>query len=294
MPEMVSFTSITRNALRLTWEKRSLWWLTIPIGIFIGVGSSAAGVLERTLSETSPPAIWDALLSDRKLLFVFAYSFVAIVGQALLRGALVFRLAERLTSEESVKGRQRTTGTLFRAIRLSIGFESLYWLTLLSVTGILSLPCFLAWRFNPSVLATILELGSLLLLAIGMYLYFVKELSLFYAILGNVRFRLGIDLGFRLFRRQALNTALFFFYAALLGLCFTLLVGAFLSALGISQNHPSIQLTLLSALPLGLWFIFDQALRIGFFRAIAATPKKPALEEAALKTNESSSGIVPS
>lgn len=176
---------------------------------------------------------------------------------------------------------------------MSIIFESAYWLVLIGIGIILSIPSLVAQRFNLSIMPTVFELGFLLLITIGVYLYFIKELSCLYAILGKTRFRSAGDLGFRLFRRHAFNTVLFFFYAALLTLFFSLLVEFFFRLIRIeATQQPSFQ-SLSMTIPFGFYYIFDQMLRVSFFRSIATTPKKPVGKETVLETSQTPSGISP-
>lgn len=295
MPETASFTTITERALRLTWQGRSLWWSAIPVGICIGIGTHMSTLLQDTLPESTDAALWVPLLTDQRLVIGLALLFLALIAQSLLRGALVFLLEHRLRktgSSEVVK--KPTTLTLLHAAGTSLIFEMVYWLTLLIIAAVFAIPCLFAWRFNPSVLPAILEIGFLLLLTIGVYLYFIKELSLLYGILGNLRFQPATDLGFRLFRRQAWSTTLFFFYAAILALFFSILIEGLVMLFGISKENTSWYTSALIALPFGIYFIFDQALRLTFFHAIAATPKKPITKEIVLEPDKSPSGIAPS
>lgn len=292
---MASFITITKNALQLTWEKRSLWWVMIPAGLLVGANTYLAAIAQQALPETSEASVWRPLIASQELALLFIFLLVALLGQSLLRGIVVFALNQKFQDEKSTTAKRvDVSNKPWRAAGVSVIFETAYWITTLLIAATLSIPCFLAWRFNPSALPAILELGFLLLLTIGVYLHFVKELSVFYAILGDIRFRLAIDLGFRLFRRQSMNTILFFFYAALLALFFTLLIGGLIAPFGISQKDSPWQATLIGVLPFGFYFIFDQALRLIFFRAIATTPKKPISEEIALKASENPSGITPS
>lgn len=268
--------------------------MALPLGICIGIGTHTNALLQDTLPKTPDTTLWVTLMSNSGVLFAFGTLLAVACGQSFLRGIIVFSL-ERRNREKELRGIQNLAfRKIFRGACLSVFFEVTYWLALLLIAFAFAIPCLIAWRFNPSALPAILEVGSLLLMTIGVYLYFIKELSVFYAILANVHVQTAIDLGFRLFRRQAFNTILFFFYAALLAICFSMLAEGLIASVKIPKTDVSWGMTLVRALPLGIYFIFDQALRLMFFRAIATTPKKPITEEAALKPSERPSGAASS
>lgn len=294
MSEIASFTNITKEAFQVVRERRALWWFAIPVGIFIGISSLSGGTVERIApQDTTDAALWFGVLRNGELFFVLGLAFTATLCQSALRGPLILQIEHGLRSRETPADPKpgNPWSESLRAARIAVTFEATYWIFLFVVGLILSLPSFLAWRFNPPVLPAIIDLGLLLLLTLGVYLHFVKELSLFYALLGRVRFATAINLGFRLLRRQAFNVALFFSYAALLVIVFTLLIGSLFGIFGLSPAEPTPRFHLLAALPLGCYFIFDQALRLVFFRTIATSPKKPAEKVTTLEVKESPSGI---
>ena len=293
MPEVASFTTLTRDALQLTWQRRSLWWIAAPVALCIGISSFASSLFQEILPDSPEASHWPLVLTNEQLPVAALLLMAAIFGQSFLRGAIVFSL-ERWIREKGLREIKPTRlKKYFRAALVSAFFEVAYWLLFVLIATTLTIPCLVAWHFNPSVFPIIVQIGFLLLMTIGVYLYFVKELSAFYAVLGGIRPSLAIDLGFRLFRRHVFDTALFFFYATLLALFFTLIIGVPRALFETSEKAASWETTLFSALPLGLYFIFDQALRLTFFRSIAAHPKKTMAEERLLKPSESPSGIAP-
>lgn len=291
MSEMASFTRITHTALSAVWQRRKLWWFAVPAAMLIRIGSVLTADIQRTLPETTDFSLWFAALADSHSLRYLGFSLAIVLGQALLRGPFIHSL-ERGLREQETPSADNSRRRLFRAAIIALSFEAMYWLLLLLIAGLVVIPGFLAWHFNPSALPAILELGVLVLMALGVYLYFIKEFSLFYALLGKLQFSSAVDLGFRLFRRQAFYTALFFSYASLLAFFFTLFFSALADSLFKTDPNPIIEL--FTALPFGFYFLFDQALRLMFFRTIALTPKKPIADAVALKPSESPSSVTPS
>lgn len=291
---MASLTTVTRNALRAFGKHRTLWWFALPIGIFIGVGSYASQKLQSALPDSPDPSSWLTLFSDPTVYGLIGASLFAMLTQAIARGPLIAIFDHQSREMRDTNPAKTPWQNVFRAVRVSAAFELAYWTVLIMIGLAFVLPCLLAQRFNPPVFPIILELAFLLLLTLGVYLYFIKELSCLYALLGKVSFRSATDLGFRLFRRQAFNTVLFFFYAALLALFFSLFIQSLVRSAGLIEETSDLKKTIALSMPFGLYFVFDQLLRVAFFRAIASTPKKPAPKETVLETTQTPSGISPS
>ena len=292
MSEMASLMAITRNSTEAFWKHKRLWWFSVPIGILIGLGSLAPASFQDRLPDTSDISSWSLLLSSSGLLTAIAISFAIMLSQSVLRGALIALFADQMS--ESLEG-ARGTRTVPWKNMLRFGYTSLhieifYWVALGAIGIAVITPSILAQHYNPSIMPTVFELGFLLLITIGVYLYFVKELSCLYAILGKINLRSAGDLGFRLFRKQAFNTVLFFFYAALLTLFFSLLIDLVSRAFPSFPNAKPFVPSILAAIPFGLYFVFDQILRIFFFRSIAVSPKKPVVKEVTLEPSQTPSG----
>ncbi len=296
MPEMASLTTITRNSLQAFWKHRPLWWFTVPAGMFVGLSTFVSNTVQDRIPDASKIPSWSSLLDDHRLLLAVGASLLLVLCQSAIRGALIALFIHRMNTVSGIRvsNRKLPWSDVIRAIRASVSFEAAYWLVLIGIGVIITIPSFLAQRFNPSILPAVFELGFLLLITIGVYLYFIKELACLYAILGKTGFRSAVDLGFRLFRRQAFNTVLFFFYAALLALFFGLLVEFSLRIVHIPIEQHSLFWSLFTAIPFGFYFIFDQILRVSFFRSIATTPKNPAIKETILEASQTPSGILPS
>lgn len=295
MPEMASLMTISRGSFRAFWKHRILWWFAIPAGALVGLSSFVSIAVQDYLPENPDLSSLTSLFLDHRLILALGISLLVVLCQSLIRGALVALFAHRMNeSGDSILPKKTIPWqNMLHGSRMSMSFETAYWLVLIGIGIILAIPSLLAQRFNPSIMPTVFELGFLLLITIGVYLYFTKELSCLYAILGKTGFRSAGDLGFRLFRRHAFNTVLFFFYAALLALIFSLLTEFLLRLVRIGVEQQSLFQSLFMAIPFGFYYIFDQILHVSFFRSIATTPKKPAPKETVLETSQTPSGISP-
>ena len=297
MPEMVSLVVITRNSLRDFWKHKSLWWFAVPVGTLVGFNTVVSQAIQNHIPKNPELSPLSVLLSDYRLVLIFSGSLLVILCQSAIRGALITTFVHQGRkfngSSPATVDKNSFWHDMIRASWISVSLEGIYWLLLLGIGAAVIMPVFLAQYFNPSVTAVIFELGSLLLLIIGVYFYLIKELSCFYAILGKTGFRSASDLGFRPFRKNTFSTLLFFLYAALLSLIFSLFIENLfgLSSLPIEQ-YPSFP-SLLSGILFGLYYIFDQILKTSFFRSIANTKKKYAVEEAFLEASKTPSGISP-
>jgi hypothetical protein len=250
--------------------------------------------LQYIVLDSADRSHWLSLLTDSTALTLFGLVILVSFLQSAIRGPLILFLEHGHPADAKVKRKKISRSEMMRTIFVSATFEVLYWFTLLIVAAVIAVPCFIAWQFNPSVLTGILEFGSLILFTLGVYLSFIKELACLYALLGNVRLTSAIDLGFRLYRRQAFNTLLFFLYAALLAILFAVIIESSISALGLVRFQAGWLVVIIASLPFGLYTVFDQSLRLSFFHSVATTPKKPALKEVALEPSESQSGVAPS
>jgi len=270
MPEMASLMTITRSSFREFRKHRALWWFAVPIGVLTGVSSFISIGIQDHIPKTEDLTSLTSLLSNGRLILTLGVSLLVVLCQSTLRGILLGLYVHRINTSDTTKHTLFPWQDMLRAGRVSLTFEGAYWLLLISIASVVALPTFLAQRFNPSI---------------------IKELSCLYAIFGKTHFRSAGDLGFRLFRRNSFNTVLFFFYAALLALIFSLLIEYFFRLIHVPINQPSFLLSLFMALPFGLYYIFDQILRASYFRSIATTPKKPIIKEPVLEASQTPSGI---
>lgn len=293
MPETVSFASLTRTALRDFFQNRSVQWVALPVGFLIVSSSFFASQAERLLKSSDPAFFvrWISVGPDSSFLFFLSLSLVCTLAQSPFRGIAILLLQSAHLNQSAETPFRPKRQDFFRVARTTLIFESGFWLFLIALGSILSIPGFLAWRFNPDAFTIVSQFGLILLLTLSLYLYLIKELSLLYSLLGNTSLLSAIDLGFRLFRRHSFLTLLFFTYASMLAILSTLSI----SLLGSMLDFFDVQNDFLKnfiAVPLfGLYFIFDQTLRLTYFRKIASRPKSPTAKVVTAKTVEPITGI---
>jgi hypothetical protein len=296
MTEMIPLISITTSAFRVAWRKHFLWWLALPTSALIGLSSFATKSLHQNFLVVQEQWDWIHLLPDTSTTKLIVASVLAYFLQSALRGPIILLLNKNgRGADRYIQPIIRHYKELFRAFLTSLLCESIYVVSVLVIFSILAIPIFFSWKFNPGVFPVLAEIGFLILLALTLYLYFIKELALLYALLGQVRPSSAFELGLRLYRRRTIIILLFFLFAALLMLFFVSITEFLFLACGLSRLNLSLSDYLITALPIGFYFVFDQALRITFFNSIASTPKQtaPATTLLESKPNESPSGIVP-
>jgi hypothetical protein len=292
MPETASLTAITRNAFQLVRKIRQGWLFALPAGFFIILGSIHPIALPNSID---PDALfsgdWFFTPEGQHFSFLIGLSLLISFGQALIRGPMLLALNRTAAGNEKSVVR---TGFL-RAALLSLFFQAAFWCLLFILGGVLFLPSYVAWRMNPESFPALTEIALILFLTLSTYLFFIKELTYFFALFGKTAFRSSVDLGTRLFRKHSFATVLFMFYAALLTLFSIILVDALLSSTGLflpETNRWLIESAI--GLPVfGYYFLFDQALRLAFFRSIATPPKERVRKEPLTKPAESAPGITP-
>lgn len=289
---MASLVKITRESLRAFRQHRFLWWFAVPIGILIGASSFLSEKVRESFSKTSDLSSLTPLLTERWFLLIVSASFLIALLQSVLRGMLVAVFIYQLNNDRTIKSVPPSPRDILRSGFVSVSFEFTYWVFMAGIGIVIALPMLLSRHFNPTITPIIFELGFILVVTLGVYLYFIKELSCLYAIIGKVYFRSSLDLGIRLFRKHTFSTVLFFSYAALLAL----LMGVLMTTLFRLFHMPDptgdnlSSLVFISAL-FGLYFVFDQILRVTFFRSIAASPEKPLAKERVIEAAEAPSGL---
>ncbi len=182
-----------------------------------------------------------------------------------------------------------------RAAFLSLLFQIAFWCLLCILGLILFLPSYTAWIINQESFPVLTEMALILFLTLAVYLFFIKELAYFFALFSKISLPTSIDLGARLFRKYSFATVLFIFYASLLALLVIVLIDSLLAPIRLILPEPIRQqaVSLVGVLLFGYYSLFDQSLRLVFFRSIAAPPKRRASKEPLTKPAESAPGITP-
>jgi|GEM_PF-5522081 len=296
MPEAASFIAITESALRTLSKRQSTWWIALPVGWLIWKGSQLTSEAGALLNQVDTERFVEWLIQGQNTNFWILLGgslFVALL-KAPFRGILFLLLQKEPQPSENPKNQKVSPKELFRGAIFSFFFEFGYWCAIALIGLILSISCLLAWRFNPSVFASVVEIALLLLIGISAYLYFIKELASLYCILGRTSPRGSIDLGIRLFRRHSFLILLFFVYLSLIALTFSFLTNAIMTSVErlFGFTRDGLLLAGSTLFLFGTYYLFDQSLRLAFFRSIAATPKQPVTKQPATKPIENAPSIM--
>jgi hypothetical protein len=291
MPKTVSFVSLTLSALRLVRSSRSAWLFFIPFGGAVLLAGFVPHEF-RLLLEGQSSRLADGSLGERW----FLLSITLLAGATLLRiacrGPLVLILDRERRKPLAGNTPGETSVSPLRAIRITFLFEISYWIALGLLGLVLALPLSIAWKANPAILPTLARFALFFFLCLSLYLFLLKEFSFYYSLLGRSRFRSALELGERLLRRHTFLSLLFGLYATLLSFLFTFSIDSAMLMVA-ATPHPVLSeglQSLLSISAFGIFALFEQALRLLFFVALAA-PSRHARERARqLAPAESTSG----
>lgn len=282
MPDMASFTSLTQIAFKDVLQCRKLWWFSIPVGLFLASGSYFATKAEEIVSgkDSTNVVTWLLTGTDETFLFHILLSFGLLLLQAPFRGMSVLLLQSVHLNRSQEKTHSLKREDFLRVGKTALVFESGLWVVVIVIGLILFFPSLLAWNFNREAFNFILQLAFLLFIGLALYLYFLKELSLMYGLLGRLTYRSALDLGLRLFRRHSFLTLLFFSYTVMLMILFSVVFQIFshLLTLPFSVEYRELLTSFFSIPFLGLYFLFDQSIRLAYFRNIASPPKTPVVK----------------
>lgn len=295
MTETVSFTDLTRDALRNVLYNRSVFWLALPAGILISIASYTSSKAELILSGLKTENISSLFSHPTALDLVplILIGLIVLLLQAPLRGLTLFFLQFFHLKQIDPTHPIAQKKDYWRAMRTGFLFEGIYWTALSTIGLIIIAPCIVASRVNPSVFPSILQIGFLLFIGTALYLYLIKELSLLYGLFGKISLRSSIDLGFRIFRRYSFLTLLYFTYLSILSFLTTTLFTVFIQIiLNLIISPQSDTFLFILSMPfLGMYFVFDQSLRLAYFRKIASTPKSKSAKVSVPKPAEAATGV---
>ncbi|MFA9262407.1 MAG: hypothetical protein ACEQSB_03565 [Undibacterium sp.] len=295
MAETVSFIALTRDAVRNVLLGRSLLWFALPIGVLIASTSYSAARAETILNGKGLETFFSFLSdgADGTFLLFLTLSIALTFTQAPLRGLIILSLQSSYSKAGNLDQNPPQRKDYLRALRIATLFELGFWLLITILCCLLLAPSFLAWQMNREAFPFVSQTGLILLISITLYLYLVKELSLLYGLLGNLSLRSSLDLGFRIFRRHALLTLLYFMYLSILSLLGTICIAAMSHALLLLFKIEGVGFSeYIFSLPFfGLYFIFDQALRLVYFRKIATSPKSRSPKIPTVESTEPVTGM---
>lgn len=276
--EKLLFREFFREAWRASISKKLPW----IFGIIISTVSILETKLHITLPETATPDELVHILTQKSpdewlglLIALIVLLLVGIFGRSNLIPALSF-----VAGKKDLPNYPQNPRALWKNFLRGICLEGAILLVILFSVIILSLPFWLASAYNPEAITSLILFGALTLIPIIIVLFFVRQYALLYLLLSPIGIRGAFEASSKLFSRYMLPSLLFGLFIFLLTLLFTFLLNlAILSistlATVISLLPEKIYLPLVISGIFFAWFaIFQQALWIAFFKAIAGTENK--------------------
>ncbi len=282
MRPSISFFHLFEEAVRTLLQSRPLLLMGIPFGItlyFSMKGSELIAPLFPT-EVADPEAILTSLSTHQETLFT-GIALLVFLGalRTALRGPLFLliekTLLQKLPSTPSpspspLNGKQYLKGAL-----IALLFEALYWLLLIIFGLILFSPLLIASKYNPGVVPSLFQMGTIILLMLGVIFFYIKEFGFLYALLAHIKPRLAIELGLKLFKKHAVLSLLFGLFLIALSFLFTFFLNlAMITSALIAFWWPKTIISTLCGIGiLGFTALLTETLRLLFFHALAATPQ---------------------
>lgn len=277
--ERLNFQDFFLQAWRASISKKLPWLFGI---VLAGVMSAAEIFLRTSVPENVTASELVRIFSENNLQEwitpFFLLTLLFVIGTAS-RGNLIASLAF-VAGKKSLENYPTSLRAVGKNSLRALALEVSIILTLLLAIGIVSLPLFIAATYNPATLELLVTLGIFTLMPILLVIFFIREYALLYLLLSPLSVRGAIEAGCTLFSR-------FVFPSLLLGLFLYVITTLFtfclkLVILGITALSHTIlmplednSLSLIISFVFFAWFaIFQQALWIAFFKAIASTTKK--------------------
>lgn len=273
--ERLDFRMLLLQSWNASLSKRLPW----VFGCIVAV----SGIMETRLQTDIPDTVsFDELLEALSaksidewfLLFLILLSLFALgtFGKSNLIAALSF-----VAGKPNLENSPRTLHAIGKNFLRAFFLESLILLLLLMAAGILSLPLWIASSHNPDAMTPLITLGFLTFLPIAIIIFFIRQYSLLYLLLSPLRIRGAIETAANLFSRFLFPSLLFGVFSLTVTLLFTFLLNLVILSVVALLRQVSVPLegatiSLATGLALFSWFaVFQQALWIAFFRAIAGT-----------------------
>lgn len=280
MRTSVSFFHLLEEAVRIIFQSKLLLTLTLPLGGILFVSTKISEQLTPLLpQDLSSPLFLPLLKEEQPLIFSLGATLVFLgIVHTILRGPLFLLIEERLLKQLPASPHQ---GALFnkkllgRSALFSLSFETLYWGALLLIGAVISSPLFLAAKFNPSVIPSLFQIGTLLLLGLAIFFFYIKEFGLLYTLLAHIHPKLSLELGLKLFKKHSLLSLLFGLFLIALSFLFTffLNLAMIISAFIPFSKMESLVNGVSGIVILGFITVLTETLRLLFFHALAATPR---------------------
>ncbi len=280
MRPSLSFFHLFEEAVRTLLQSRPLLIIGIPLGIVLFVSMKASERLAPLLpTGTNTPESILASFSTHQETFIGGFTILLLCGilRTAFRGPLFLSIEQTLIKKLPQSTPLPSLGKrhIIQGVFLGLLFETFYWIALILLGFILFLPSFLASKFNPAVVSSLFQMGTILLLILAVIFFYIKEFGFLYALLAHIKPRLALELGLKLFKKHAALSLLFGLFLIALSFLFTFSLNlAMITSAVIPFWWPkTIMSGIISIVILGFTALLTEILRLLFFHALAATPK---------------------
>lgn len=305
MSKKVDYIKVFRDAIKITWRNRFLWWF----GLFVTLGS--IGNMNYSFNRSKNPEFGRVIGEQFQNIFQDHLSWL-LLGAALVFLLLALRILGKgalIKSAHSIANNQLSSyrsgfkeGKKYFLRLIGLGI----FLTFFLIVGMLVLatPVIFLFANGNHVVGVVLAIFAILILIPLVIIFvFLKEFSSFYIVLGDLKIFSAIESAYALFEKNILSSIIFALLFIPLGiiimflaimllipLAIIFLVLGFISYLILSKIGAFIVL-LLGVLVLvpafifirSIWEVFAQTAWVLFFQEIASPKSEETIQE---KTEE--------
>lgn len=290
--ERLRFHEFLLQAWRASISKKLPW----IFGLIIAVASIAETRLNAGIPDTSS---FDELIgifggkSSDEWLSIFLWIIFLFVISTLGKSNLIVSLSS-VAGKTGLKNYPDTARAIGKNFFSALLLDGLAVFLLLAVITILSLPLWIASLHNPEAMTPLISLGFLTFIPIIIIIFFVRQYALFYLLLSPLSIRGAIETSSVLFSRFFFPSLLFGLFSFALTTLFTFFLNLVILSIVVLSHKVSLpsgdtSISLATGLVFFSWFsVFQQALWIAFFKAIAGThdtQKATAEKETAIANN---------
>lgn len=280
MVESVSFVTLLLESARLFLKQRLLFVFVFLFGS-ITLFSSQFTKMPLPISslETTEHILTWIAENHTLILTLLGLNFFFTLISALIRGSIFLIIEETLLPRAPHHTNKINLIKYLHASLKAFRTEAFYSLFLFSLTFLLFVPVFFAWKFNAASLPLIFNLASLLLIGILVLFYFIKEYAVLYQILAGTSFRIALDLGYALFRKRFGLSLIFGMVLFALFLCFTFILDSAIIWSARFFGDEAFGSALFLFVFSGCYMVYENIFRLLFFHSLAAEKKKPEKSE---------------
>lgn len=277
---------VYRTAWQLCFSVRPIGRIILP-GIFIATAHLLWSIVLQPFGAVSPeqtlPSFTLAESSTLIAAFIFAVLF-SVVPRTLLIFSFWYSSIDK-NQPGGISATKKLPQTILASRSLFL-LEGFFFLSLTLTSIIITIPILFAESANPAAVPGVQLLAVIIFLLTAVILFSSKENAIYYSTLSRISIKSAIGQGYTLFTKTIFKTL--FFHLSVFSLLFTIFTFAektamlsmsFLKSFFGDRGSFLDQYIgwILSFVIITIALVFEQALRLSFFRAIATLPKEPTL-----------------